>query len=148
MAEVKMNLKPIYFSGKKEEFILWQNKFLAVAHYLGYDEILTGTKTYPTLPEESIAFIGEDNEGELIENVPKQQEKSTSELEDKSQQSDKDLETSMVKYEKDKEEYHTMNNRAYATLTLCFKDNLGCTAITNGKSKEFPNGDAHKARKI
>ena len=99
MAEVKMNLKPIYFSGKKEEFILWQNKFLAVAHYLGYDEILTGKKAYPTQPEESIAFIGEDNDEELITNV---QEKSTSGLEDKSQQSENDLENSITKYEKEK----------------------------------------------
>ena len=97
MAEVKMNLKPIYFSGKKEEFILWQNKFLAVAHYLGYDEILTGKKAYPTQHEESIASIGEDNDADIIEDIPKHQEKSTSELDDKSQQSDKDLETSVVK---------------------------------------------------
>jgi hypothetical protein len=38
------NLRYQSFSGKKEHFVMWQDKFLNYTHFKKFDEVIQGTK--------------------------------------------------------------------------------------------------------
>ena len=45
MDETK-SIKNLVYSGKKEDFMMWQAKFLAYAHFKDFKDVLTGKATF------------------------------------------------------------------------------------------------------
>ena len=46
MDDESKNLKSLIFSGKKEDFLQWQGKFLAFGYFKDFASILNGTLKY------------------------------------------------------------------------------------------------------